>query len=137
MPDDNKWTTGLCCSMAVALHQRTGYPIFAAVDHSWPDEGDQELSHAFVLSPDGRAIDGSGIMSLEEMCDRYLGKWWEEGIGQDLHPDTGVKGQWWICKLMPLSVEELCTLRQACNDPLDPELLEEANVWIDAHGILD
>jgi hypothetical protein len=127
---ENAWTTGLCCSMAVALHQRYGFPIHGIV---WRVPGNAEeyaeLFHAFVICPDGQALDANGLQPISEMGE--IGRVWESGIGDDRHPKTGGKGQWWDATLEPIPIPELCEMRAAVNDPLVPELLADANDWIE------
>lgn len=128
----NKWTRGLCCSMAIYLHFRTGYPIWAIVHHVPPAEANDlgdwpELGHAFVMAPDGRVLDANGYGTVAEMGG--LGMVWEAEIGDDKHPTTGRKGQWWLAKLKPLTISELCVMREACHDPIAPATLQKAHAW--------
>lgn len=150
LDDGNKWTRGLCCSMAVALHQQTGFPIWAILSYvpddapsscpceglcpSCSDKDYAELDHAFVIAPDGQALDADGYGVVAEMGE--TGKVWEAGIGIDKHPQTGRKGQWWDARLEQISVERLCQIREASNDVLCPDLLMEAKKWIDENRIL-
>jgi hypothetical protein len=122
--------------MALALHQRTGFPIYAVLHHIPPEEGEDypDLAHAFVVTPDGLALDANGKAPISEMGE--IGRVWEAHIGSDKHPETGEKGQWWISTVDPLTVERLCEIREACNDVLDPKLLTKANKWIDKKGLL-
>lgn len=50
------FTCGLCCVFAAALHDRTGWRIVAEYEN-----GGEDLAHAWVVDPDGRAVDVNGI----------------------------------------------------------------------------
>lgn len=50
----DKFVDGLCCYLAVALHDRTGWPIYAEFENDL-------ISHAWVMNNDGLAVDINGI----------------------------------------------------------------------------
>lgn len=51
-----RFTCGDCHVLAARLHKITGWPIHCGYDHEFPDV------HAFVLTPDGMALDVRGPM---------------------------------------------------------------------------
>lgn len=64
--DHERFTEGDCHILARAIHVRTGWPIHAFVDEAgYPDW------HAFVVMPDGRALDVQGACDMEEFCERW------------------------------------------------------------------
>lgn len=64
----SEFVCGGCYYLAVALHQITGFPIFAEIDGS-------EFIHCWVMNPDGNAIDVNGI---------HKGNWAKTPYSQDL-----------------------------------------------------
>lgn len=54
------FTRGDCHVLAAALNRRTGWPIYA-----FSDRVNDPSYHAFVLLPDGRALDVLGVRSVE------------------------------------------------------------------------
>lgn len=65
--DVQRFTEGDCHVLARALHLRTGWPIMAFVDK----HDDQPDLHAFVLMPDGRALDVQGAVSMQAFKRRW------------------------------------------------------------------
>ena len=60
-PDYVKWaqrefTEGGCLEFAAAIHERHGWPLRVAVK-----DGTDHLNHAWVVRPDGRAVDALGM----------------------------------------------------------------------------
>lgn len=55
-----EFTTGACGYLAVALHDLTGWPIYAEYD---PPPHDDYVAHMWVENPDGCAVDIGGIHS--------------------------------------------------------------------------
>lgn len=50
-----EFTCGFCSELALTLHDRFGWPLMAEI------AGDGGLYHAWVLNPDGRAVDINGV----------------------------------------------------------------------------
>ncbi|MFC4236403.1 hypothetical protein ACFOY8_14455 [Thalassospira xianhensis] len=63
-----KYTSGLCYPMAIALHTITGWPIQTVSVRSKSRSG---VAHSWVKSPDGLAFDISGAFIQGAMVDRY------------------------------------------------------------------
>ncbi|WP_217924948.1 hypothetical protein [Miltoncostaea oceani] len=59
-------TEGQCHAMALALHERTGWPLAALVVLDEESEIDQTL-HCGVMTPDGAFLDAIGAHDCEEM----------------------------------------------------------------------
>ncbi len=74
--DERAWLAfiyGQCHGLALALHNRTGWPLVAVVD----DNG--ACGHVCVRRPDGQIVDVTGAHTSEEMA---------SALGQILHIDT-------------------------------------------------
>lgn len=50
-----EFTCGFCSELALTLHDRFGWPLMAEI------AADGGLYHAWVLNPDGRAVDINGV----------------------------------------------------------------------------
>lgn len=55
----SEFTCGYCCEFACALHDLTGWPIYA----EFSDHTNEDLIHAWVQTPNGRAVDINGVHS--------------------------------------------------------------------------
>lgn len=134
-----KWTQGACGTFAATLHKLTGWPIYAIThelpgmtpgsgpDYFYDAGGDIEVVHAFVVTPDGMALDATGLFELPRDENRMV---WEANIGTDRHPETGEKGQWWVERVRPLTLDELRAVRCQSEDVDDPEWSAEAVAYI-------
>ena len=78
------FTGGQCHALAMALAERTGWPVIAALD----DDGDS--NHFFVTTPDGRALDITGCHDMDEFCDEWGG--WAEAADADEVEDAWING---------------------------------------------
>ncbi len=63
--DISRFTEGDCHVFAAAVHRLTGWPI-----HVFNDEGTPYL-HAFVVAPDGKAVDIMGVRSMEDLLNEW------------------------------------------------------------------
>lgn len=61
----NKYTCGWCMWLALALHDRYGWDLYAQVDRL---AGSEHIAHAFVKRPDGKEID---ILGVQDRVDIY------------------------------------------------------------------
>lgn len=68
------FTNGQCHALALAIHQRTGWPLVQA---GW-NEADYP-DHWLVRHPSGQLLDIVGLQSEEEVCERW-GKVWEGSV---------------------------------------------------------
>lgn len=109
-PDEQyAFTDGLCHLFAMAAHPKLGGQptILNSTDprhlktHDWPEDEPLHL-HAFLLMPDGSAVDGEGRRSVEEMARSFGIK---EDYSYELIPDPtwslcvsakGDRGQAWL-----------------------------------------
>ncbi len=66
-----RFTCGDCHILARALHLRTGWPIGVTVD----DFGEW-FGHAFVVRPDGLALDVDGLSDPDDIADLYDTRDW-------------------------------------------------------------
>lgn len=63
------WLFGYCWKYAVALNELTDWKIWMCSDQPDPDKG---FYHAVVERPEGWLFDASGIVSTEELKERYM-----------------------------------------------------------------
>lgn len=63
--DRVRFTEGDCHFLARAIHLRTGWPIHCFTEYDEPD------LHAFVVMPDGRALDVQGVCAISTMRERW------------------------------------------------------------------
>jgi len=64
---------GHCHVLAIALHQRYGYDLYAiAEDREYPDGAALGLIHAYCLTDMSDAVDASGMIDVATMHERYL-----------------------------------------------------------------
>src|SRR4051794_37517203 len=59
---------GHCHSLALALHERTGWPLIA-IDH----RSDGVCAHVAVQRPDGKVVDIAGAHTVEQINDSRIG----------------------------------------------------------------
>lgn len=71
--DAARFTQGDCHILARALHIRTGWPIGVTVERDGKWHG-----HAFIVCPDGRALDVNGLSDPDHLTDEYDGYRWVE-----------------------------------------------------------
>lgn len=67
---------GNCHSLAIAIHEATGYDIIAFRNADDEDQGN--IRHVAVLTPDGYVIDAEGIDTLDQT--EYLTSRWSEKV---------------------------------------------------------
>lgn len=67
MTDEQRFTEGDCHLLARRIHRLTGWPIYCF------DYGGKPSLHAFVVMPDGRALDVEGPRTLLGMKRRWKG----------------------------------------------------------------
>lgn len=60
-----RFTSGDCHILAARIHKLTGWPIHCGVDRGDPNY------HAFILTPDGKALDVRGVMTPAECLRGY------------------------------------------------------------------
>jgi hypothetical protein len=60
--DYELFTEGDCHHLALALHERTGWPLMIV-------SGRSTVEHAFVMRPDGLALDINGLSSVSHILD--------------------------------------------------------------------
>lgn len=81
---EEAFTYGDCWRLAKAIHDISGYPIYAVgCAHTGPSESNRDWSHMFVALPDGNLLDVRGIWSEETMLDE-----WKEEYN-NCHPEDG------------------------------------------------
>jgi hypothetical protein len=80
------FTQGQCHALALALHERTGWPIRQLEN----DEG--EPFHLYVETPDGRALDITGAHDRDEFRQAWCAAFDEPSTPEMAHklPATGV-----------------------------------------------
>jgi hypothetical protein len=66
-----EFTTGACGYLAVALHDLTGWSIFAEYEHPPYTE---DIAHIWVVNEDGLAVDVNGVHSTAWAKTKYSGK---------------------------------------------------------------
>ena len=60
--DIDRFTTGDCHILAWAINRMTGWPIYTFLENGkYPD------LHAFIVTPDGQALDVKGYRSLKSL----------------------------------------------------------------------
>lgn len=69
VPDLERFTLGDCHFLAHAIEKLTGWEM-----HCFVDGCDVPIDHAFVITPDGRALDVQGLHTLDDLCSRW-GQW--------------------------------------------------------------
>lgn len=57
------FTQGQCHALALAIHEETGWPTYGCED------GEGDLEHLVVKTPDGRILDISGAHQLEDFLE--------------------------------------------------------------------
>ncbi len=66
---------GACAAIALAIHERTHWPIVAITDHHNVFEdgraGGGSALHWTVKAPDGRLLDVDGLHTAEELIEEY------------------------------------------------------------------
>lgn len=69
--DWESWfTEGQCHALAIAIHQATGWRIWAVgTDDSF--DCDLWAGHLFIQTPEGQALDITGTLSMDEMTQRW------------------------------------------------------------------
>ncbi len=66
--DRERFTCGDCHILAKAIEDRTGWPLHAMQEKA---EGNLPTLHAFVIMPDGRALDVDGPSEVTDFLDRW------------------------------------------------------------------
>lgn len=127
--DGEVWTRGACGTFAAVLHRLTGLPIYATLWTAPEDATCVEVVHAFVMTPDGSRLDADGASKAPPIG--VVARVWEAGIGDDVHPDSGEKGQWWDEETRPLMLRQLAEVRAASEDVNDREWQAKAEDWIE------
>jgi hypothetical protein len=69
--DRERFTCGDCHILARALHLRTGWPIGVTMVDNVGSSG-----HAFVVRPDGLALDYDGLSDPDDLVDSYAADDW-------------------------------------------------------------
>jgi len=71
------FSTGACSSLAIAIHDATGWPIVAITDHHNVFDngraGGGSALHWTVRRPDGRLVDIDGAHDAKDLVERYHG----------------------------------------------------------------
>lgn len=75
--DIRRFTFGDCHVLAREISRRTGWPIYAFGPYGYPDR------HAFVVTPDGHAIDVKGKRSIEALCEEW-----------EMRPESIIPASW-------------------------------------------
>lgn len=73
---ERAFTHGGCDALAIALHDRTGWPIAAIADHHnvhGDRAGGGSALHWTVLHPSGRLLDIDGLHDPADLVERYHG----------------------------------------------------------------
>jgi hypothetical protein len=69
---------GACGALAIAIHDSTGWPIYAVTDsHNVFEDGQAgggSALHWVVRRPDGALIDVDGVHTADELADEYSGE---------------------------------------------------------------
>lgn len=65
--DINRFTCGDCHIFARALNKLTGWPLHGFIN----DDGEPDV-HAFVVRPDGKAVDIEGVHDLQTFVKRWI-----------------------------------------------------------------
>jgi len=68
----NKFGSGYCAEFALALHEKTGYPIAVILGHYRDEDTDEEYtepSHCFVMIDSQNGIDCYGERSINSMIE--------------------------------------------------------------------
>lgn len=66
-----RWIFGLCYPFALALHERTGWPMRGLGAVRSRHRGEQ-LAHLWVIRPDGIPLDAGGVLDEAEACEYFL-----------------------------------------------------------------
>jgi hypothetical protein len=70
-----RYTEGDCHMLAVALHNRLGWPVAVCHGGRFDDEDNVKMAdHSFVLAPDGRILDIHGYGEPEEVLRMFFCK---------------------------------------------------------------
>ncbi|HEY5990612.1 MAG TPA: hypothetical protein VIV12_30100 [Streptosporangiaceae bacterium] len=65
------FTEGHCHSLALALHEKTGWPLIGGVDRG-PEYGSGRVpDHVVVQVPDGRLLDITGLHTVEDFEEEW------------------------------------------------------------------
>ena len=78
-PDYVRFTQGDCHIFARAVNKLTGYPIYCFVAPAGSGYDEEPDTHAFVVDPQGRAID---IEGRHEDMDAFIANWSKWGSDQ-------------------------------------------------------
>lgn len=72
---------GHCHSLALAIHQRTGWPLVGIQDRGG------QLAHVAICTPEGELLDASGCWDLGDLVEEYAG-WRDPDCTVALSADT-------------------------------------------------
>lgn len=97
---DKKWIRGGCCEMALALHEKTGQPVWGLYSER------SVCQHAFVWDEQlGMGIDGRGMMSLDRLRLGCAGQNARPMNMDDIYEPTA-----WLCR--PLDTYEVTAAKR-------------------------
>lgn len=65
------WVHGWCYPFALALHERTGWPLRGLTAIREERRGVQ-VAHLWCVRPDGSPVDAAGIFDEDALCDDFL-----------------------------------------------------------------
>lgn len=119
---------GVCCGFAWALHEETGLPVYVTTErpagHTFGFDQGEEVIHAFCLTPEGDALDASGLHGRPRP---------EPGVEVDADLDSLEPHQSLVVTTRPInSLAELEDLRVGMGD-MSAEWLDLAREWIGLH----
>lgn len=77
---ERRYGQGLCYPMAQALHERLRWPIRTLTAHPGPVATRAHPVHSWVQTPDGRALDVSGLHDEDAMAARFHSGHTEETV---------------------------------------------------------
>jgi hypothetical protein len=103
-PDPDRYQHSDCAKLAVEIHRRTGWPIWAVCDTETVVDGQQVSAgwlHALIQTPDGplspwghrqNMLDSRGLRTADEVMDDFEGM--SEGEDGDLWVQPFPADQW-------------------------------------------
>lgn len=82
------FTSGQCHALALALHERTGWPL------RWLEDDEGDPLHCFVETPEGKALDIAGVHDRDEMLEGWQGVYDEAASSDQLRALSFGFGGW-------------------------------------------
>lgn len=108
------FTTGGCGALAIALHDATGWPIYAITDHHNVHSGKAgggSAIHWTVQHPSGRLLDIDGLHDASELVERYHGEA-DDGMAACGRSSRADAEEWWTEAGRKISLELAATYVQ-------------------------